>query len=258
MFFPFFSSFFFNIYFLKKYFHFYFVFLLSCVCPILFYYFLNHFYQFVLFPCFILQLAHCVGFVFRLCVFVSLNPNCLISFLTSSICLVDLLLFLLFGSIFVSFTCVCISLFLFCLILFLPFLWGFVCLFFKYIFYLFSFFFSISMLFFCYSVFYPLSLFLFFLNHFCQFVLFLCFILQLALCLGFVFGFCVFVSFLFNCLISFLSSFVYLVVLSLFDLLGSVFVSFVCVRVSLFLFLSVWFYFLPFVWGFIRDRKSVV
>ena len=148
MFFPFFSSFFFNIYFFKKYFHFYFVFLLSCVCPILFYYFLNHFYQFVLFPCFILQLAHCVGFVFRLCVFVSLNPNCLISFLTSSICLVDLLLFLLFGSIFVSFTCVCISLFLFCLILFLPFLWGFVCLFLKYIFYLFSFFFFYFFVFF--------------------------------------------------------------------------------------------------------------
>ena len=106
MFFPFFSSFFFNIYFFKKYFHFYFVFLLSCVCPILFYYFLNHFYQFVLFPCFILQLAHCVGFVFRLCVFVSLNPNCLISFLTSSICLVDLLLFVLFGCFCFFYMCV--------------------------------------------------------------------------------------------------------------------------------------------------------
>ena len=107
--------------------------LLFC-CPVVFslfilfyfYFYFNHFYWFVLFPCFILQLAHCFGFVFRLCVFVSINPNCLISFL-SSICLVVLLLFVLSGPVFASFTCVCflVSVFI-CLILFLPFLRGFV------------------------------------------------------------------------------------------------------------------------------------
>ena len=59
----------------------------------------------------------------------------------------------------------------------------------------------------------------------------------MALCFGFVFRFFVSVSFLFNCLISFWGSLLCLVVLLIFVLFGSVFVSSVCVRVSLFLFL---------------------
>ena len=49
--------------------------------------------------------------------------------------------------------------------------------------------------------------------------------------LWFHFWFCVFFTFLFNCLISFCGSFVCVVVLLLFVLFGSVFVSFVCVCV---------------------------
>ena len=85
-----------------------------------------------------------------------------------------------------------------------------------------------------------------FFNHFCRFVFFLYFILQLAICSGFAFWLCVFISFVFSCLISFLGSYVCLVVLLLFDLFGSV-LFLVCVCVSLFLFLFVSFYFLPFV-----------
>ena len=58
------------------------------------------------------------------------------------------------------------------------------------------------MLLFCCTVFFPP---LFFLHHFCWFVFFLCFILQLALCIGFDFWFCVFVRFLFNCFLYFFS-----------------------------------------------------
>ena len=144
--------------------------------------FLNHFYQFVLFPCFILQVAHNFGMVFRLCVFVSFNPNCLISFLSSCICLVVFLLFVLFGSVFVSFVCVCFlgSVFI-CLIMFLPFLQGFVCIFFfpffKYI--------SVSTLLFCYSVFFPLFLFLFFISF-----LSVCFVSLLHSSVGTLLWFC--------------------------------------------------------------------
>ena len=99
--------------------------------PFLFYFiiiFFNHFCKFCFLALFFS--GHCFGYVFRLCVFVSFNPNCLISFLSSSVCLVVLLLFVLFGSVFVSFMCVCVPCFSSCLILFLPFLQGFVCLFF--------------------------------------------------------------------------------------------------------------------------------
>ena len=108
--------------------------------------------MFVLFPCSVLQLAHCFGFVFRFCVFLSLDSNCLILF-WCSVCLVVLLLFILFGSV-VSFVCVCflVSLFV-CLISFLPFLWRSVCLlFFFFLQYMFIFLYiyiSISTLFFC-------------------------------------------------------------------------------------------------------------
>ena len=57
----------------------------------------------------------------------------------------------------------------------------------------------------------------------------------------FCFLFCVFVSFVFNCLISFWGSFVCVVVLFFFVFFGSVFVSFGCV--SLFLFFDLWFCF---------------
>ena len=121
--------------FFNIYFHFYCAFLLPCDFSlfILFYFiiFKNHFYWFVLFPCFILQLAHCFGFVFRLSVFASFNPNCLISFLGSFLCLVVLLLFTLFGSVVVSFVCVCFLVSVsFVWFYFLPFVWGFVSLFF--------------------------------------------------------------------------------------------------------------------------------
>ena len=108
--------------------------------------------------------------------------------------------------------------------------------------FLFSFFFNfcfyVAFLLFCLLSPFSFSL-SFFLNHFCWFVLFLCFILLLALCFDFVFWFCVFVSFLPNWWISFLGSFVCLVVLLLFDLYGFVFASLVCVcfLVSVFLIL---------------------
>ena len=56
------------------------------------------------------SLAHYFGFVFRLGVFVSFNPNCLISFLSSSICLVVLLLFVNVAYHTDLFTCVELSL----------------------------------------------------------------------------------------------------------------------------------------------------
>ena len=65
---------------------------------------------------FILQLAHCFGFAFRLCVSVSFNPNCLILFLSSSVCLVFLLLFVLFSSVFGFFYVWVFPCFCFCLI----------------------------------------------------------------------------------------------------------------------------------------------
>ena len=102
---------------------------------------------------------------------------------------------------------------------------------------------------FCCSVFFPLFSFLFFLNHFCLFVLFLFFILQLALlwfCI-LVLCFCLFSFYL----ILFLCSFVCLLVLLLFVLFSSVFVSFVSVCVFLsfcFCLFDFTFYHLPGVW----------
>ena len=88
-------------------------------CSVFFPFFKNYFYRFVLFLCFILQLAHFFGFVFRFCVFVSFDSNCLISFLGSSVSLIScffcfcfVLFLFLFGSDFVSFACACVSLFL--------------------------------------------------------------------------------------------------------------------------------------------------
>ena len=95
--------------------------------PFLFFFFLflYHFCKFVLFLCFILQLAICFGFVFCFCVFVSFLYTCFISFLGSFVCLVVLLRFILFGSVFVSCVCVCLLVSVFvCLILLLPFVWG--------------------------------------------------------------------------------------------------------------------------------------
>ena len=89
-----------------------------------------------------------------------------------------------------------------------------------------------------------------FFNHFCRFVFFLYFILQLAICSGFAFWLCVFISFVFSCLISFLGSYVCLVVLFLFVLFDSVFTSFVCVHVfPCFCFCVILL--LPFVWSFV-------
>ena len=102
------------------------------------------------------------------------------------------------------------------------------------------FFISVSALLFCCSVF-TLYLFLSFFISLLSVGFVSLFILQLAHCFVFVFWFWTFVSFLLNCLISFLGSFVCLVVPLLFDLFGSVFVSFGCMPISLFLFLFVRF-----------------
>ena len=139
------------------------------------------------------------------------------------------LVFVLFHSVFVSFAGVCfflLSVFV-CLVLFLPFLGV---LSFLFSFFLFYFFYiSISILLFCFSVFFPLSflLFLFLIFFFGVYCFFasssggnLFWFHFLVLC------FCQFPFKLFDFILVF---FCCLVILLLFDLFGSVFVSFVCV-----------------------------
>ena len=118
----------------------------------------------------------------------------MISFLSSSICLVVFLLFVLFGSIFVSFMCVSVSSsrFLFVWFCFCHFP-RVVCHFFFFntpsilLFFLIS----ISTLFFCCSVFFPLALFFLYIHHFCWFFCFFAsfFSWNSALVLFFVSGF---------------------------------------------------------------------